>query len=241
MKRKAIIAFGLLASVALWSAAGGAQTAPSAPATPFNNPALSPDARAADIVSRMTLEEKAGQLGHTAPAIPRLGIPAYNWWNEGLHGVARAGIATVFPQAIGMAASWDAPLMHNVGDTVSTEFRAKFVERVHPDGGSDFYRGLTVWSPNINIFRDPRWGRGQETYGEDPYLTSRIRVAFVKGLQADDPRYVVGVMMDNPQRTADGSPGTTAAPLIHNLSAWLLQRENVPLSPDPGPPLVLQG
>ena len=189
MKRKAIIAFGLLASVALWSAAGGAQTM-SAPATPFNNIALSPEARAADLVSRMTLEEKAAQLGHTAPAIPRLGIPAYNWWNEGLHGVARAGIATVFPQAIGMAASWDAPLMHNVGDTVSTEFRAKFLERVHPDGGSDFYRGLTVWSPNINIFRDPRWGRGQETYGEDPYLTGRIGIAYITGLQGNDPKFL---------------------------------------------------
>ncbi|MCW3846915.1 glycoside hydrolase family 3 C-terminal domain-containing protein [Sphingomonas sp. LB-2] len=189
MKRKAMIAFGVLASVAFWSAAGGAQTA-SAPATPFNNPALSPEVRAADLVSRMTLEEKAAQLGHTAPAIPRLGVPAYNWWNEGLHGVARAGIATVFPQAIGMAASWDTPLMHQVGDTVSTEFRAKFLERVHPDGGSDFYRGLTVWSPNINIFRDPRWGRGQETYGEDPYLTGRIGIAYITGLQGNDPRFL---------------------------------------------------
>ena len=108
----------------------------------------------------MTLEEKAAQLGNTAPAIPRLGVPEYNWWNEGLHGVARAGIATVFPQAIGMAATWDAPLMHEVADTIATEFRAKYAERGHPDGGSDWYRGLTVWSPNINIFRDPRWGRG---------------------------------------------------------------------------------
>jgi len=189
VKRKAWIAFGLAASAAMWSAAG-AQTAPTAPASPFNDPSLTPDARAADLVSRMTLEEKAAQLGHTAPAIPRLGIPAYNWWNEGLHGVARAGIATVFPQAIGMAASWDAPLMHSVGDTVSTEFRAKFVERVHPDGGSDFYRGLTVWSPNINIFRDPRWGRGQETYGEDPFLTGRIGIAYITGLQGNDPKFL---------------------------------------------------
>ncbi|TGX38319.1 glycoside hydrolase family 3 protein [Sphingomonas naasensis] len=138
----------------------------------------------------MTLEEKARQLGHTAPAIPRLGIPQYNWWNEGLHGVARAGIATVFPQAIGMAASWDAPLLQRVGDTVATEFRAKFVERRLPDGGSEFYRGLTVWSPNINIFRDPRWGRGQETYGEDPYLTGRLGIAYIGGLQGSDPKFL---------------------------------------------------
>src|SRR6185503_18894588 len=143
---------------------------------------LTPQERAADLVSRMTLEEKARQLGHTAPAIPRLGVPEYNWWNEGLHGVARAGIATVFPQAIGMAATWDEPLLREVGDTVSTEFRAKYVDRVHPDGGTEWYRGLTIWSPNINIFRDPRWGRGQETYGEDPYLTGRIAINYIRGL-----------------------------------------------------------
>src|SRR5208282_3073195 len=118
-----------------------------------------------DLISRMTLEEKIDQLGHIAPAIPRLRVPAYNWWNEGLHGVARAGIATVFPQAIGMAATFDEPLLHGVADTISTEFRAKYSATVHPDGSTDWYRGLTVWSPNINIFRDPRWGRGQETYG----------------------------------------------------------------------------
>ncbi|HVY83000.1 MAG TPA: glycoside hydrolase family 3 C-terminal domain-containing protein [Steroidobacteraceae bacterium] len=143
-----------------------------------------------DLISRMTLAEKAKQLGHTAPAIPRLGVPEYNWWNEGLHGVARAGVATVFPQAIGMAASWDVPLMQQAADIISTEFRAKYAATVHPDGGSDWYRGLTAWSPNINIFRDPRWGRGQETYGEDPYLTSRMGVAFVTGLQGNDPKYL---------------------------------------------------
>lgn len=156
---------------------------------PYLNTALAPEARAKDLISRMTLEEKAHQLGHTAPAIPRLGVPEYNWWNEGLHGVARAGIATVFPQAIGMSASWDPALMRQVGETVSTEFRAKYVERVHSNGGTDFYRGLTVWSPNINIFRDPRWGRGQETYGEDPYLTGRMGVAYISGLQGDDPAH----------------------------------------------------
>jgi beta-glucosidase len=145
------------------------------------------DQRAAAIVARMTLDEKAGQLRHKASAIPRLNIPAYNWWSEGLHGVARAGNATVFPQAIGLAATFDAPLIGRVADTIATEFRAKYVERRLPDGGSEGYRGLTVWSPNINIFRDPRWGRGQETFGEDPFLTSRIGVAFIRGLQGSDP------------------------------------------------------
>ena len=182
----------LLAAVAclfafLIPAPAAAQTTPSE--FPYRNASLGAGQRAADLVSRMTLEEKARQLGHTAPAIPRLGVPEYNWWNEGLHGVARAGYATVFPQAIGMAASWDAPLMRDVADAISTEFRAKYVERVRPNGGTDWYRGLTVWSPNINIFRDPRWGRGQETYGEDPYLTGRLGVAFIRGLQGDDPKY----------------------------------------------------
>lgn len=144
-------------------------------------------ARAADLVARMTLEEKAAQIHHNAPAIPRLGVPAYNWWNEGLHGVARAGEATVFPQAIALAATWDVALTRNVADTIATEHRAKYVAGRKPDGSSSQYRGLTVWSPNVNIFRDPRWGRGQETYGEDPYLTSRLAVAFIRGLQGDDP------------------------------------------------------
>jgi beta-glucosidase len=145
-----------------------------------------PAARAAQLVAQMTLEEKAAQLGNDAPAIPRLKVPKYNWWNEGLHGVARAGYATVFPQAVGMAATWDEALMHDVGDVIATEFRAKYLATRAPDGGADWYRGLTVWSPNINIFRDPRWGRGQETYGEDPYLTSRIAINFIHGLQGDD-------------------------------------------------------
>jgi beta-glucosidase len=148
---------------------------------------LDAEARADAVIRQMTLEEKAAQLGNFAPAIPRLGIPAYNWWNEGLHGVARAGEATVFPQAIGMAATWDRDLIRRMGETVSTEFRAKYLATKKPDGSADWYRGLTVWSPNINIFRDPRWGRGQETYGEDPYLTGDIAVAYVRGLQGDDP------------------------------------------------------
>ena len=155
----------------------------------FKNPKLSVEKRVDDLVSHMTLEEKVSQIGHTADAVPRLGIPEYNWWNEGLHGVARAGNATVFPQAIGLAATFDEPLIHQVADVISTEFRAKYYAALHPDGSADWYRGLTVWSPNINIFRDPRWGRGQETYGEDPFLTGRMGVAFVTGLQGDDPNY----------------------------------------------------
>ncbi|MCW3846035.1 glycoside hydrolase family 3 C-terminal domain-containing protein [Sphingomonas sp. LB-2] len=148
------------------------------------------EARAADLVSRMTLEEKASQLVNDAPAIPRLGIREYNWWNEGLHGVAAAGYATVFPQAIGLAATFDVPHIGQVANLISIEFRAKYLAERHRFGGSDWFGGLTVWSPNINIFRDPRWGRGQETYGEDPWLTAHMGVAFVRGLQGDDSRYL---------------------------------------------------
>ena len=146
------------------------------------------EARAADLVSRMTLEEKVAQLQNDAPAIPRLGVPAYEWWNEALHGVARAGAATVFPQAIGLAATFDVPLMTQVATAISDEGRAKHHEFASRDQRMR-YQGLTFWSPNINIFRDPRWGRGQETYGEDPYLTARMGVAFVKAMQGDDPKY----------------------------------------------------
>lgn len=140
--------------------------------------------RARELVSKMTLEEKASQMKYDAPAIPHLGIPAYNWWNEGLHGVARSGTATVFPQAIGMAASFDDELMYRVATAISDEARAKYNE-YKKFGDTDIYQGLTYWSPNINIFRDPRWGRGHETYGEDPYLTGRMGTAFIKGLQGD--------------------------------------------------------
>jgi len=147
------------------------------------------DERAADLVSRMTLEEKVSQMVNNAPAIPRLGVPQYDWWNECLHGVARAGRATVFPQAIGIAATFDTDLVHSVATAISDEARAKYHASVRA-GRRDRYRGLTFWSPNINIFRDPRWGRGQETYGEDPFLTATIGTAFVKGLQGDDPHYL---------------------------------------------------
>ncbi len=158
----------------------------------YKDIALTFEDRARDLVSRMTIEEKVSQMMHSAPAIERLGVPAYNWWNECLHGVARAGVATVFPQAIGLAAMWDVDLMGEIADVISTEGRAKHHEAVR-QGDYGIYRGLTFWTPNINIFRDPRWGRGHETYGEDPYLTARLGVAFVKGLQGDHPTYLKAV------------------------------------------------
>lgn len=145
--------------------------------------------RARELVSQMTLEEKAFQMVHGAPAIERLGVKAYNWWNEALHGVARAGTATVFPQAIGLAATFDEDFIEEVADAISTEARAKFnLQQQYDD--TDIYKGLTFWSPNVNIFRDPRWGRGHETFGEDPYLTSRMGVRFVEGLQGHDENYM---------------------------------------------------
>lgn len=152
----------------------------------YLDPKLPAETRAHEIVSRMTLDEKATQLEDWATAIPRLGIPDYQTWNEALHGVARAGYATVFPQAIGMAATWDTSLVHQMGNVISTEARAKY-NQAQREGNHRIFYGLTFWSPNINIFRDPRWGRGQETYGEDPFLTSKMGVAFVTGVQGDDP------------------------------------------------------
>ncbi len=140
---------------------------------------------AKELVSKMTIEERASQLRYDAPAVERLGVPAYNWWNEALHGVARAGVATMFPMPIAMASMFDEDLLQEIGGVVATEGRAKYNE-AKKHGDRDIYKGLTFWSPNINIFRDPRWGRGQETYGEDPYLTSRLGVAYIKGLQGDD-------------------------------------------------------
>ena len=159
------------------------------PQAPYLNPKLPLDQRVDDLVSRMTLDEKVSQMMNAAPAIPRLGIAQYDWWNEALHGVAFSGIATVFPQAIGLGATFDPPLVNRVATVISDEARAKYHE-AQRRGNHDRFYGLTFWSPNINIFRDPRWGRGQETYGEDPYLTSRLGVAFVKGLQGDDPKYL---------------------------------------------------
>src|SRR5215469_12892395 len=172
--------------------AAAIQTAPSqqsTPTMPFRDPSLPLDRRIDDLVSRLTLEEKISQLMNDSPAIDRLGIPAYNWWNESLHGVARAGRATVFPQAIGLAATFDADNMLRVSTAISDEARAKFHE-FQRRGKRNIYQGLTFWTPNINLFRDPRWGRGMETYGEDPYLTGRMAVSFIKGMQGDDPNYL---------------------------------------------------
>jgi beta-glucosidase len=175
LRPRAVRVLALAGAVALATGAWAA-----APATP--------EQRASELVGRMSLEEKVAQLQSAAPALPRLGIPAYEWWNEGLHGAARSGYATVFPQAIGLAASWHPALMHQVGNVVSQEQRARFdaIGAGHDHGR---YEGLTIWSPNVNIFRDPRWGRGQETYGEDPYLTARLAVSFVQGIQGPDPAH----------------------------------------------------
>jgi beta-glucosidase len=168
-----------LAAAALWG-----QTA-----EVYRNPDAPLEKRVDDLVSRMTLEEKVGQMMNDAPAIDRLGVPAYNWWNECLHGVGRAGRATVFPQAIGMAATWDTALHFRIATAISDEARAKHNEFVR-GGKRGIYQGLTFWTPNINLVRDPRWGRGMETYGEDPYLVGRFAVQFIRGLQGNDPKYL---------------------------------------------------
>jgi beta-glucosidase len=172
-------------AVLTFATRGFCQSTPEKPA--YLDPSHPLEQRVADLVSRMTLEEKVSQMQNHAVAIPRLQVPDYDWWSEALHGVARAGYATVFPQAIGLAATWDTELEHKVADTISTEARAKF-NQAQAEGDHSIYRGLDFWSPNINIFRDPRWGRGQETYGEDPYLTGEMGAAFIEGLQGDNPK-----------------------------------------------------
>ena len=156
---------------------------------PFNDPSLTIEERTQDLINRLTLEEKAWQMMHNSPAVERLGIPEYNWWNEALHGIGRSGVATVFPQAIGMGATFDEDLILEVANAISDEARATHNTAVE-NGYRRQYSGLTFWTPNINIFRDPRWGRGQETYGEDPFLTALLGTAFVKGLQGDHPKYL---------------------------------------------------
>ena len=183
--KKLIFVFILALSVAVMSMSAQQRTYE----YPFQDPSLSTEERVNDLVSRMTLKEKVDQLVNSAPAIPRLGIPSYNWWNEALHGVARAGYATVFPQSITIANSWDEGLVFNVATAISDEGRAKYHE-FQRRGKTGIYQGLTFWSPNINIYRDPRWGRGHETYGEDPLLTGKLGSQFVKGLQGDDPKYL---------------------------------------------------
>ena len=183
--------FASCAALCLASTVAGAQ-APANDHPAYMDPGLPAAERAHDLVGRMTLEEKASQLEDWAVAIPRLGVPSYQTWSEALHGVARAGYATVFPQAIGMAATWDPKIVHGMGDVVSTEGRAKFDEAQRENNHRIFY-GLTFWSPNINIFRDPRWGRGQETYGEDPFLTGTMGTAFIQGVQGPDPEHPIAV------------------------------------------------
>ncbi len=180
---------------------------------------LSYEERVNDLVSRMTLEERAAQLLYTAPAIPRLGVPEYNWWNEALHGVARAGYATVFPQSITIANSWDEELMHDVANAISDEARAKYHEFIRR-GEPGIYHGLTFWSPNINIFRDPRWGRGHETYGEDPYLTGRMGLRFVRGMQGSDARYLKTVATAKHYAVHSGPE-----PLRHEFNAEISERD----------------
>jgi len=186
---------------------------------PYQNIKLDFEIRAVDLVSRMTLEEKVGQLTHYADAVEHLGIPEYNWWNECLHGVARSGKATVFPQAIGMAATFDRDLMFRMADITSTEARAKYHD-YFSKGKHGMYQGLTFWSPNINIFRDPRWGRGHETYGEDPYLTGEMGVQFIKGLQGDDPRYLKTVATSKHYIVHSGPE-----PLRHEFDAVISERD----------------
>jgi len=157
----------------------------------YLDPSVSQEQRIHDLITRMTLDEKASLMTNGTPGVPRLSIPKYNWWSEALHGVANAGDATVFPQAIGLAAMWNPTLQHDIAQVIGVEGRAKFNGYVGTPNEGAIFRGLTFWSPNINIFRDPRWGRGQETYGEDPFLTAQLGVAFVRGLQGDNPDYLV--------------------------------------------------
>jgi beta-glucosidase len=185
--RTSFLALAVLSSSLLISNAAPAQQS-STTDQPWLNTSLPIDQRVDALISKMTLEEKVAQMRDHAPAIPRLGVPKYDWWNEGLHGVAFAGYATNFPQVIGMAATFDTQLVHRMGQTISTEARAKYDEGIR-NGQHEQFFGLTFWAPNINIFRDPRWGRGQETYGEDPFLTGRMAVAFVTGMQGDDPHH----------------------------------------------------
>ena len=187
LRRRAHMLF-LFGAVLILSSCIAYGQQPEPASLPYMNPSLPIDQRIDDLIGRMSLEEKVQQMRDHAPAIPRLDVPRYDWWNEGLHGVAFAGTATNFPQVIGMAATWDTALVHQMGETISTEARAKYNQAMRENDHEMFF-GLTFWAPNINIFRDPRWGRGQETYGEDPFLTSRMGVAFVTGMQGNDPKY----------------------------------------------------
>ena len=185
----------------------------------FKDPDLPIEERVEDLISRLSLEDKILQMVHNNPALPDLDIPEYDWWNECLHGVGRAGKATVFPQSIGMAASFNSELMFRVATAISDEARAKHHEAVRIGKRVEYF-GLSFWSPNINLFRDPRWGRGQETYGEDPYLTAQMGVAFVKGLQGNDPKYLK--LVSTPKHYAVHSG---PEPKRHHFNAKVNQRD----------------
>nr|WP_299911788.1 glycoside hydrolase family 3 C-terminal domain-containing protein [Sphingomonas bacterium] len=187
--RKSILGLSLAAMLLSGTALAQSAPAPAPADAPWRNPALPREQRVDALIAQMTIEEKASQLVNQARAIPRLGVPAYDWWSEALHGVARNGYATVFPEPIGLAATFDAPAIKAMGEAIGTEGRVKWNQVEQAGGEHHIMQGLTYWSPNINIFRDPRWGRGQETYGEDPYLTAQMGVAFVRGMQGDDAHY----------------------------------------------------
>ena len=207
-----MIRSGLLAALFALGATASAQ--------PYLDPALPVDARVDDLLSRLTLEEKVGLMSNATPGVPRLGLPKYDWWSEALHGVANAGVATVFPQAIGLAAMWDPQLQEEIGRVAGIEGRAKFNGYRGTLLEGQIFRGLTFWSPNINIFRDPRWGRGQETYGEDPYLTSRLGVAYIRGLQGDHPDYLLSAAGAKHFAVHSGPE-----PLRHNFDASPPERD----------------
>jgi beta-glucosidase len=222
MKLNSILLFILILSFEIIRSQTNAQDTTSSNRTnsmPYLNTGLTFRQRADDLVSRMTLEEKVSQMVNNAPAIPRLGIQAYNWSNEGLHGVAFSGIATVFPQVIGMAATWDPKLIHQEADVISTEARAKYNYAISK-GEHGEHQGLTYWAPNINIVRDPRWGRNQETYGEDPFLTSKMAVAYITGLQGNDPKYLK--IIATPKHFAVHSG---PEPLRHKFNAVVSNRD----------------
>lgn len=203
MKRKTILAVLFMGA---WALGGHAQTTEQ---FPFRNPDLPLEERVKDLISRMTLKEKVQCMKHHSPAIPRLGIPAYDWWNEALHGVARTSeFVTVYPQPIGLAATFNDAGIQTMGDMIASEGRALFNEDLKNGKTGKRYRGLTYWTPNVNIFRDPRWGRGHETYGEDPYLTAQLGMAMVRGLEGDDPRYLKSVACAKHFAAHSGPEGT---------------------------------
>jgi beta-glucosidase len=203
VKSPALLALLLISSASLVA---------EAPRPHYLDPAQPQEARIQDLIARMTLEEKAAMMQNSTPGVPRLGIPKYDWWSEALHGVANSGTATVFPQAIGLAAMWDATLHQEIAHVIGVEARAKFNGYAGTELAGTIFHGLTFWSPNINLFRDPRWGRGQETYGEDPFLTSRLGVVFVRGLQGDDPHYLQAAACEKHYAVHSGPE-----PLRHNF------------------------